>query len=73
MDIKEAVFTVDGITCQNCVQHVTHVLKKLRGVEDVTVELRSGKVKVRYDAGHAAEGGLSSAIEEAGYSIGSAV
>ncbi len=63
---RETTLAVEGMTCGSCVSHVTRALKELDGVEQVTVELRAGKVRVA----HAASTGLESlvaALEEAGY------
>ncbi len=37
---------VAGMTCGSCIKHVTNALKPLEGVEDVFVDLATGKVKV---------------------------
>jgi copper chaperone CopZ len=45
-NISEINLNVSGKTCSSCVRHVTSALKALDGVEDVSVDLIDGKVKV---------------------------
>lgn len=40
------VFRVSGMTCGNCVRHVTQALDALPGVEEVTVDLAGGSATV---------------------------
>lgn len=61
--------SVTGMTCQNCVKHVTHALQGVPGVERVTVDLASGTAKVEGNPDVAA---LVSAVEEEGYEAKSA-
>ncbi len=44
--MSEINLSVSGMTCGSCVKHVTNALKPLDGVEDVSVNLAAGKVKV---------------------------
>jgi copper chaperone len=61
-------WTVTGMTCEHCVASVTEELSELAGVEDVQVDLESGRVVVTsvepMDATAVAE-----AVEEAGYAL----
>jgi copper chaperone CopZ len=67
----QTTFSVDGMTCDHCVQHVTTELKALPGVTDVQVELRTGgssPVVVTSD-GPLADEAVAAAVDEAGYSL----
>lgn len=57
---------IQGMSCGSCVDHVTQALKPIKGVDDVAVDLQSGRVRVSgtFDAG--AER-LVSALAAAGY------
>lgn len=55
---------VEGMTCDNCVKHVTAALRPLAGVQDVDVDLASGRVRITGDADSAA---LIEALDDAGY------
>lgn len=39
---------VQGMTCDDCVVHVTEALKKVPGVEEVKVSLEENKAEVTY-------------------------
>lgn len=38
---------VSGMSCGNCVKHVTHALQEIEGVEQVDVDLGKGEVVVQ--------------------------
>jgi copper ion binding protein len=61
---KTVLFDVRGMTCDNCVQHVTKAVRGIEGVHDVKVELatNSAKVEGEFDAQE-----IIQAIEEEGY------
>ena len=64
---------VTGMTCGNCVAHVTKDVSAVAGVEDVSVELHAGgtsEVSVFSDA-PLDEGALREAVDEAGYDVAS--
>jgi copper chaperone CopZ len=42
---------VDGMMCENCVKHVTDILAAQEGVNDVNVDLKSGKAIVHTKPG----------------------
>lgn len=46
IEMSEINLSVSGMTCGSCVKHVTNAIKPLDGVEDVSVDLAAGKVKV---------------------------
>lgn len=58
--------SVTGMTCGNCVKHVDHALRAISGVQDVQVDLASGKVDVQGEFAHGATA-LIAALEEEGY------
>lgn len=55
---------VDGMTCNNCVKHVTQALMAVPGVTRATVALESGSAAVEGDASLEA---LIAAVREEGY------
>jgi copper chaperone CopZ len=64
-------YSVDGMTCGHCVQHVTSEVSALPGVSDVTIELvvgGSSPVTVTSDA-PLDEAAVASAVAEAGYAL----
>ncbi len=42
----ETIIKVEGMMCQNCVRHVNEALMKIEGVNEVTIDLKKGKVMV---------------------------
>jgi len=62
---------VEGMTCANCVAHVTEALEGVDGVLNVSIELRAGEASpvtlvsnVPLD-----EQSLRAAVDDAGYSV----
>lgn len=56
--------TINGMTCQKCVAHVTAALQGVPGVAQATVMLDNERASVHGDADPAA---LIAAVREAGY------
>ena len=61
---KTLMFDVKGMTCDNCVQHVTKAVREVAGVRDVKVDLASNSARVEGDF---EEARIIEAIEEEGY------
>lgn len=58
---------VSGMTCGNCVKHVTHALQEMDGVEKVDVDLGKGEVVVQGELPEDSSSFIK-ALEEEGYS-----
>ncbi|WP_258725437.1 heavy-metal-associated domain-containing protein [Cellulomonas sp. NS3] len=68
---QTTTFSVDGMTCGNCVRHVTEELQTIPGVRDVAVELHAGAsspVTVVSDE-PLTDDAVRAAVEEAGYAV----
>jgi copper chaperone CopZ len=65
--MDETTFDVTGMTCMNCVRHVTEAVKKLEGVKDVAVTLETGKVKVQHDGRATLDAAVIGTLVEEGY------
>ncbi len=66
-----STYAVTGMTCENCVKHVTSELSEIDGVTGVTVELNTGgasRVTVTSDQPVSADA-AHAAIDEAGYAV----
>jgi copper chaperone CopZ len=59
-------FSVKGMTCEHCVLSVTEEVSEVPGVENVDVDLASGRLVVRGDVTDEA---VSAAVSEAGYEL----
>jgi copper chaperone CopZ len=62
-------YTVSGMTCEHCVQSVREEVSGVRGVDDVEVELASGRVSV--SGSGFADDDVRGAVEDAGYRLAS--
>ncbi|MBI5716333.1 MAG: heavy-metal-associated domain-containing protein [Burkholderiales bacterium] len=62
--------SVDGMTCGSCVASVTKALKRVPGVQDVDVDLRSGIVRISGEHTAHQVPALVAALGEAGYEAG---
>jgi len=63
-----ATWTVEGMTCQHCVNAVTEEVAKLPGVQQVAVDLPTGVVTVT-SAGPLDADAVRVAVDEAGYAV----
>ncbi len=61
---KTMQFDVVGMTCDNCVHHVTEAIKGVAGVKAATVSLATNSAEVEGDFD---EKELIAAVEEEGY------
>ncbi len=59
---------VTGMTCQNCVRHVTEALRALPGVRSVDVDLNAGAARLDTDR-EIPRQDLHAALDEAGYEL----
>ena len=58
---------ITGMSCQNCVGHVTRALESLPGVSSVDVSLEGGRAVVEYDDTRVSVQRMIEAVEEEGY------
>jgi len=65
---EQSTWTVTGMTCGHCVASVTEEVGALAGVEDVQVDLESGRVVVT-SAEPLDHADVAAAVEEAGYAL----
>lgn len=62
-------FKVSGMTCGGCTSKVTHALKAVPGVSDVSVSLSASEASVHYDERLATPEQLKAAVKGAGYGV----
>ena len=63
------VFSVSGMTCGACVQHVEQALLQMREVKKAKVNLKAGKVKVTFARGTDVNS-LFDEVRNIGYEMG---
>ncbi len=66
--MNTVTISVQGMTCENCVRHVTEALRELPGVTGVEVALASGSATVQSDR-PLERSELAHALDEAGYTL----
>ena len=67
--IMEKTINVKGMTCPNCVKHVTKALSGMEGVSDVSVNLEAGTATFK-TARDIPNTELSAVLDDAGYELG---
>ena len=60
---------VEGMHCQSCVSMIKKTVKKVPGVESVTVDLEKGVVEVVGDSLQVREARITETIEKMGYDV----
>lgn len=65
---ETSTYTVVGMTCGHCVASVTEEVGAIPGVEDVAVDLDSGRVTVT-SGSLLDDAQVKAAVEEAGYAL----
>ncbi len=63
-----ASYLVTGMTCQHCVHAVTEEVSAVPGVDDVTVDLDSGRLTV-VSSDEVSFAAIATAVDEAGYAV----
>jgi copper ion binding protein len=66
--MNKTTYTVEGMTCGHCVSAVVEEVEKLHGVQQVDVDLGSGRVVVTSEHPLPVES-MTDAVSEAGYSL----
>jgi P-type Cu+ transporter len=64
---EKASFSVEGMTCANCVVRVERALKKQAGVSEAVVNLATSRADVAFDASRLKAEDLFAAVRKAGY------
>ena len=60
---------VEGMTCDHCVETVTHAVNSLDGVSQVSVDLDKNQVNVDFDESRTDMDAVSSKIVEVGFEV----
>jgi copper chaperone CopZ len=59
-------YVVEGMTCERCKASVTEEVSEVAGVQDVQVDLPTGRLVV---TGEVADDAVRAAVDEAGYRV----
>lgn len=68
---QQTTFTVTGMTCGNCVKHVTEELQEIDGVTGVSVDLVAGgdSPVTLTSEDPVSQDAIAAAVDEAGYTV----
>jgi dissimilatory sulfite reductase (desulfoviridin) alpha/beta subunit len=66
---KKIKINITGMSCENCVNHVTRAMERVQGVTRVEVDLNLQEARVEFDRLQTSQRDLERAIENAGYGI----
>jgi copper ion binding protein len=62
----KTTLSIEGMTCEHCVKHVTEALQGVSGVKKAKVNLKAGKADIDHSDGVSVDA-LKAAVLEAGY------
>ena len=68
--MTETTVIVAGMTCEHCVRAVKAEVSKVAGVNDVGVDLASGRVTIQ-SSGELDRAAVTEAVQKAGYEVAS--
>jgi copper ion binding protein len=64
----KTLLTVEGMTCDHCVKHVTEALENIAGVKSAKVNLKKKSAEVKHEDQVTLEA-MKAAVTEAGYEV----
>lgn len=67
--IQKVEFTISGMTCSSCEEHINHEVNKLTGVISSNVSYENGKAKVNFDNTKTSTIEIEKAINSTGYAV----
>jgi len=65
--MKEVTFLVDGMHCAACSSSVERVVRRLKGVEEISVNLTTTRARVKYDPALVKLAEIQNAVVKAGF------
>lgn len=68
-NIQKVQFTISGMTCASCEEHVNHEVNKLSGIIKSTASYESGNAIVEFDNSKTSTAEIENAINSTGYSV----
>ena len=68
--LRSVVLTVHGLSCPLCSNNLDGQLRRIEGVEEATIDLKTGAVTVRLAQSHSvSRSDLAKAVENAGFTL----
>lgn len=68
-NVQQAEFTIDGMTCTGCEEHIKHAVSEVPGFIEVTASYEEGKATVKFDKTKSTIQDVMAAINETGYTV----
>lgn len=68
-NIKKVEFTISGMTCESCGEHVNHEVNKLTGIISSNASYENGNAIVEFDNSKTNISEIEKAINSTGYSV----
>lgn len=67
--ILTAEFSISGMTCSSCEEHVKHAVNKMEGVLESSVDHAKGAAVIKFDGNNISVDRISEAINATGYKV----
>lgn len=67
--MKTEKFNITGMACSACAAHVEKAVHKLEGVQDVSVNLLTNSMSVKFDENKLSAHDIVNSVQDAGYSV----
>ena len=68
-NVEEASFTIDGMTCTSCEEHIKYSIAKLPGYIEAEASYEQGNATVKFDKSKSTIDEVVAAINETGYTV----
>ena len=68
-NIKQAVFKIQGMSCESCTQHVNSEISKLNGIIAFQTSYENAKSTVKFDNSKTSIDSIAAAINSTGYKV----
>ena len=68
-NVQTVEFTISGMTCNGCAEHVKHEVNKLDGILEVNASYENGNAIVEYDQSKTNSAAIEKAINSTGYRV----
>jgi len=69
MELIEKAFKIEGMSCASCSQTVEKAMRKMPGVKEVSVNLATEKMHIKYDEASLTDKNIKEAVSQSGYKV----
>lgn len=68
-NVQKIEFTISGMTCRSCEEHVNHEVNKLKGIINSNASFKNGNAIIEFDNSKTNISEIENAIKSTGYSV----